>query len=223
MTANATPPDLVIFDCDGVLVDSEPIAIRVTAAAITRLGYPISTRELRAATLGVTVADEMAMIEKWIGGPLPADWEGKVREEIHAAFRQSLQPVPGAQEVVALVQSRNISFCIASSGSLDKMELTLGLTGLRRYFGERIFSSSMVARGKPHPDLFLYAAAQMRIAPYRTVVIEDSVPGVIGARDAGMQVFAYAGDPDSNATGLAAQGGHLFHAMSDLPHLLGLD
>ncbi|MGK2871592.1 MAG: HAD-IA family hydrolase, partial [Alphaproteobacteria bacterium] len=96
-------------------------------------------------------------------------------------------------------------------------------TGLRRYFGDRLFSSTMVARGKPHPDLFLHAAAQMGVAPNRAVVIEDSVPGVAGARAAGMRVFAYAGDPESDAARLRAEGGQVFTAMADLPQLLGID
>lgn len=223
MMGTLIPPDLVIFDCDGVLVDSEPIANRVLADLINRLGHPISVAETRAAFLGLSVAQEMKSLSRKIGRALPDDWYETVHAETYVAFRQSLRAVPGVEEVVARVRASDIAFCIASSGALDKMELTLGLTGLRHYFGDRIFSSSMVARGKPHPDLFLHAAAQMGIAPNRAVVIEDSVPGVMGAKAAGMHVFAYTGDPESDLSGLVAAGGHIFTDMADLLGLLGLE
>ncbi len=222
MTGARTPPELVIFDCDGVLVDSEPIANRVLAAAITLLGHPISVAETRAAFVGLSMARILQNLTQLTRRPLPDDWREQVQAETYAAFRQSLRPVPGALEAVARIQAANIPFCVASSGSLDKMELTLGLTGLRSYFGDRLFSSTMVARGKPHPDLFLYAAAQMGVGSDRAIVIEDSVPGVTGARAAGMGVFAYAGDPESDVAKLRAEGGEIFTAMADLPSLLGL-
>ncbi len=217
------PPGLVIFDCDGVLVDSEPAANQIMAAAITKLGYPISVEETRAALVGHSMAQVLLKVEQWTGRPPPGDWREKLQAETYAAFRQSLRPVPGAQEAVSRIQAAHIPICVASSGSPDKMELTLSLTGLRRYFGGRLYSSAMVARGKPHPDLFLYAASQMGVAPDRAVVIEDSVPGVTGAVAAGMKALAYTGDPESNAGALAAAGGRLFSAMADLPGLLGLN
>lgn len=216
-------PELVIFDCDGVLVDSEPVANSILAGAITRLGFPMSVADTRAAFVGLSMGQILVNIPELTGRPVPEDWRENVQAETYAAFRESLRAVPGAGEVVARIQAAKIPLCVASSGSLDKMELTLGLTGLRRYFGDRLFSSTMVARGKPHPDLFLHAAAQMGVAPNRAVVIEDSVPGVAGARAAGMRVFAYAGDPESDAARLRAEGGQVFTAMADLPQLLGID
>lgn len=216
-------PELVIFDCDGVLVDSEPVANSILAGAITRLGFPMSVADTRAAFVGLSMGQILANIPELTGRPVPEDWRAEVQAETYAAFRESLRAVPGAGEVVARIQAAKIPLCVASSGSLDKMQLTLGLTGLRRYFGDRLFSSTMVARGKPHPDLFLHAAAQMGVAPNRAVVIEDSVPGVAGARAAGMRVFAYAGDPESDAARLRAEGGQVFTAMADLPQLLGID
>ncbi|MDO9459440.1 MAG: HAD family hydrolase [Alphaproteobacteria bacterium] len=216
-------PELVIFDCDGVLVDSEPVANSILAGAITRLGFPMSVADTRAAFVGLSMGQILVNIPELTGRPVPEDWRENVQAETYAAFRQSLRAVPGAGEVVARIQAAKIPLCVASSGSLDKMQLTLGLTGLRRYFGDRLFSSTMVARGKPHPDLFLHAAAQMGVAPNRAVVIEDSVPGVAGARAAGMRVFAYAGDPESDAARLRAEGGQVFTAMADLPQLLGID
>ncbi len=216
-------PELVIFDCDGVLVDSEPVANSILAGAITRLGFPMSVADTRAAFVGLSMGQILVNIPELTGRPVPEDWRENVQAETYAAFRESLRAVPGAGDVVARIQAAKIPLCVASSGSLDKMELTLGLTGLRRYFGDRLFSSTMVARGKPHPDLFLHAAAQMGVAPNRAVVIEDSVPGVAGARAAGMRVFAYAGDPESDAARLRAEGGQVFTAMADLPQLLGID
>ncbi|MGK2870682.1 MAG: HAD family hydrolase, partial [Alphaproteobacteria bacterium] len=163
-------PELVIFDCDGVLVDSEPVANSILAGAITRLGFPMSVADTRAAFVGLSMGQILVNIPELTGRPVPEDWRENVQAETYAAFRESLRAVPGAGEVVARIQAAKIPLCVASSGSLDKMELTLGLTGLRRYFGDRLFSSTMVARGKPHPDLFLHAAAQMGVAPNRAVV-----------------------------------------------------
>ncbi len=216
------PPGLVIFDCDGVLVDSEPIANHALAAAVTRLGLPMNVTDTRAAFVGLSMRQIMKNISGLTGQPVPDTWRQTLQDETYAAFRRSLRAVPGVQEVLAHIQAANIALCVASSGSLDKMELTLGLTGLRAYFGDNLFSSTMVARGKPHPDLFLHAAAQMGVSVDRAVVIEDSVPGVMGARAAGMQVFAYAGDPESNAIKLRAEGGEIFTDMADLPRLLAL-
>lgn len=216
------PPGLVIFDCDGVLVDSEPIANKIMAAAVTRLGLPMNVTDTRAAFVGLSMRQIMKNISGLTGQPVPDTWRQTLQDETYAAFRRSLRAVPGVQEVLAHIQAANIALCVASSGSPDKMELTLGLTGLRAYFGDNLFSSTMVARGKPHPDLFLYAAERMGVSANRAVVIEDSAPGVMGARAAGMQVFAYAGDPESNATKLRAEGAEIFTGMADLPRLLAL-
>ncbi len=222
MIRTRTIPGLVIFDCDGVLVDSEPIANLAMAAAITRLGLPMNVTDARAAFVGLSMRQIMENISDLTGQPVTDEWRQTLQDETYSAFRQSLQAVPGVREVLMHIQAAKIDICVASSGSLDKMELTLGLTGLRSVFGDRLFSSTMVARGKPHPDLFLHAAAQTGVSPDHAVVIEDSVPGVIGARTAGMRVFAYAGDPESDAEKLRQEGGHLFTDMADLPGLLGL-
>lgn len=213
---------VVIFDCDGVLVDSEPVANRILASAISDLGYPISVSETRKAFVGTSMSYVMQTVEDWIGRPLPGDWLEQLRDDTFAAFRESLGPVPGVREIVTRLDTQGTPICVASSGPLEKIELTLGLTGLRPFFGQNIFSSSMVARGKPHPDIFLHAARQMDAAAIECTVIEDSVPGVMGARAADMQVFAYAGDPASDAQALAAAGGIVFQSMKDLEALLGL-
>ncbi|MEQ1889890.1 MAG: HAD family hydrolase [Alphaproteobacteria bacterium] len=218
-----TLPRLVIFDCDGVLVDSEPVANHILAAAITRLGHPMSVTQTRSAFVGLSMSQIMKDISVLTGQALLDDWRQQLQEETYAAFRQCLHAIPGVDQAVARIKAEKIALCVASSGSCDKMELTLGLTGLRSYFGENLFSSTMVARGKPHPDLFLYAAAQMGVLPSQSVVIEDSAPGVAGARAAGMRVFAYTGDPESNAAELTAKGGEIFTDMARLPGLLGLE
>ena len=215
-------PGVVIFDCDGVLVDSEPIANRILASAISGLGHPISVGETRKAFVGTSMSHVMQTVEAWTGQPLPGDWLERLQNDTFTAFRESLRPVPGVDQIVMQLDALGTPICVASSGTLEKIELTLGLTGLRHYFGESVFSSSMVAKGKPHPDLFLHAAEQMSAEPDECTVIEDSLPGVIGARAAGMQVFAYAGDPETDAQGLAAAGGTVFQSMKELAALLGL-
>ena len=222
MRASAALPELVIFDCDGVLVDSEPIANRLLADAITRLGYAISVAETRSSMVGLSMPRIIEMITKLTGRPVPVDWRENLQAETYAAFRQSLCAVPGVEAAIIRIRAAGVKLCVASSGSPDKMQLTLGLTGLRPYFGDDLFSSTMVARGKPHPDLFLHAAAGMGVSPDRAVVIEDSVPGVIGARAAGMRVLAYARDPESDVARLRNEGGELFTGMASLPLLLGI-
>lgn len=222
MAALPQRPGLVIFDCDGVLVDSEPVANRILAAAINRLGYAISLAETRAAFVGHSMAQVMQKIEHMTGSALPEDWRENLQHETYAAFRHSLRAVPGVEAALIGIRDAGIKLCVASSGSPDKMELTLGLTGLRSYFGDHLYSSTMVARGKPHPDLFLHAAAQVGILPSHAIVIEDSVPGVLGAVAAGMRVLAFAGDPESDAARLKAAGAEIFRDMGQLPGLAGI-
>lgn len=215
-------PELAIFDCDGVLVDSEPVANRILAAAINRLGYPISVAETRASMMGHSMAQIMVKIPQLTGRPLPEGWRENLQQETYAAFRESLCAVPGVEAAILSIRDAGIKICVASSGSPDKMELTLGLTGLRSYFGDHVFSSTMVTRGKPHPDLFLHAAVEMGVLPARAVVIEDSAPGVAGARAAGMRALAYAADPEYDVARLQAEGAEIFRDMAALPGLLGL-
>ncbi|MSP42287.1 MAG: HAD family hydrolase [Alphaproteobacteria bacterium] len=216
------PPQLVIFDCDGVLVDSEPIANRILAAAINRLGYSISVAQTRTAMVGHSMVQVMEKISQMTGKPLQDDWRVDLQRETYAAFRRSLRAVPGVEQAITRIRDAGIKICVASSGSPGKMELTLGLTGLRSYFGGSLYSSTMVARGKPHPDLFLLAASRMGVLPGRAVVIEDSAPGAAGACAAGMRVLAYAGDEESETDRLRAEGAEIFADMAQLPGLLGI-
>lgn len=213
-------PSLVIFDCDGVLVDSEGPANCCLAAAVTALGLPMDEAGSRAEFVGLSMKSVMARIEVLTGRPLPSDWLDGVQAETYARFRAELTAVPGVRQAVEAIQAAGIATCVASSGTPDKMDLTLGLTGLRPLFGPHIFSATQVERGKPAPDLFLHAARQMGVAPSQAVVIEDSVPGVTGAVAAGMRALGYAAD--TTPALLAAAGAEIFSDMAALPGLLDL-
>ncbi len=213
-------PALVIFDCDGVLVDSEAIANRIMAETITATGIPITYEECRARFVGGTLQRVMDTVEEWLGRPLPAGWKEDFEARRNAAFREELQPVPGVAAAVEALRAAGIPICVASSGTFEKMNLTLGLTGLKDYFDGNIFSAASVTRGKPAPDLFLYAAERMGQLPETCTVVEDSLLGVTAGVAAGMRVLAYAADGDADA--LKAAGGQPFADMAELPGLLGL-
>ena len=214
-------PALVIFDCDGVLVDSETIANRIMAEAITATGIPMTYEECRARFVGGTLQRVIDTLEEWLGKPLPAGWKEAFEARRNAAFREELKPVPGIAAALEAIRASGTPICVASSGSLEKMNLTLGLTGLKAPFGGKLFSATMVSHGKPEPDLFLYAAEQMGQAPENCVVVEDSLLGVTAAMAAGMRVLAYAAEGDADA--LTAAGGLPFTDMAELPGLLGIE
>lgn len=217
-----TPPALVIFDCDGVLVDSEAIANDTLAEALTALGLPMSGAEARRRFVGLSFVSVCRKLTDEFGLRLPPQWADEVEARDFAAFRARLEPVSGVRELIAAVDAAGIKKCIASSGSFAKMDVTLGVTGLKSHFGGAIFNASQVARGKPAPDLFLHAARMMDVAPATAIVIEDSVYGVIGARAAGMRVIGYCGDPLTDQSALAAAGADIVTAMREVPGLLGI-
>ncbi|MEA2354563.1 MAG: hypothetical protein QOD61_692 [Solirubrobacteraceae bacterium] len=217
------PVDLVIFDCDGVLVDSEPISGRVLAAALTAAGLPTTPAAARRQYQGLELADVVARVEARLAGSggLPDGWLAGFVEDRAAVFRSELRPVAGVAAAVARVKAAGIRVCVASQAGPEKMRLTLGLTGLDRLFpAGSIFSATAVARGKPFPDLFLHAAATMGVDPGRCVVVEDSPSGVAAALAAGMRALVYTADPpgpeppDPAARPLAS--------LSELPALLGI-
>jgi len=177
---------LVIFDCDGVLVDGEGLAVAIDVKAIGALGWPITGAE-------VSTADVLADIEAHLGRPVPAGWEEAWDAEYRRVFDEQLEAVPGIAEAIKIIAAEGFQTCVASSGSHAKMRRTLGKTGLWDFFDGRIFSASEVERGKPEPDLFLYAAAQVGRIPARCVVVEDSRYGVAGAKAAGMKAIGFAG------------------------------
>jgi HAD superfamily hydrolase (TIGR01509 family) len=220
------PPGLVIFDCDGVLVDTEGPSNHILTMILQDLGLEVDEPTVASVTTGLT----MTAIRDWaadlLGRPLPADFIDTVYAQTYETFRAGVEAVPGVMAAVDAVQATGTPTCVASSGALEKMAITLGGTGLLPRFEGRLFSARQVARGKPHPDVFLFAADQMGFAPADAVVIEDSVPGVNGAIAAGMKVFAYAA-PGCENTGhgpgaLADAGGVVFQDMALLPELLAL-
>lgn len=213
---------LVIFDCDGVLVDTEKLSNTLLAGALEPLGLRLSVAETRRAFVGLSWPDVLLHIESMTGRPLPEGWLADLAAREREAYARELRPVPGVRGLLERLSRAGRPCCVASSGSVEKMRLTLGATGLLPLVADVLFSAQMVARGKPFPDLFLHAAARMGHAPEQCTVIEDSVPGVTGAVAAGMRVLAYAGDPETDARALGAAGGELFTSMADVPTLLGL-
>lgn len=209
---------LIIFDCDGVLVDSEGIANRLLSEYLGRLGLDYSLEKTIQTFMGRSMAACLADIEAELGRKVPASFVAELQAETFKAFERELKPVAGVIEVLDELERQGIKTCVASSGSHQKLRLTLGLTGLLTRFAGRIFSATEVKRGKPQPDLFLYAASQMGVAPETCVVIEDSLPGVTGAVAAGMTVFGYAARSDKGQ--LAAAGARIFDDMRKLPDLL---
>ena len=209
--------DLVIFDCDGVLVDSERLSIRIDADYLARLGWPMSEEEVVERWVGRSEADMRAEIEEHIGHPIPAEVDEEFGRIYLETFEAELAPVDGIREALDRIP---LPRCVASSGEPEKIRRNLALTGLAGYFGERTFSARDVAHGKPAPDLFLHAAAQLGADPSRCAVIEDSVHGVEAALAAGMSTFAYAGGV-TPAERLARPGVVVFSDMRQLPELLG--
>lgn len=209
------PWELVIFDCDGVLVDSEPISNGVLSNMLTEIDLPMSPQESIQLFQGRSMASVFEMIESRFGKPVPDGFLEEYYLRMDAEFRESLNPTPGIFEALDGI---SIPTCVASSGPHRKMRTTLGVTGLFSRFEGRIFSATEVARGKPHPDLFLHAAKSMGASPKWCVVVEDAVPGVMAAIAAGMAVFGYARTSPSGP--LAEAGAQVFDNMADLPGLI---
>lgn len=219
MTDSADRPELVVFDCDGVLVDSERLTVGVEARVLTELGWAMEADEVVARWMGGTSAAQLADIANRLGPEAAARFDDLTTGEVHAAFETDLVAVPGVAELVDHLHGAGVATCVASSGSHERMAVTLGLTGLRARFDGRIFSATEVAHGKPAPDLFLHAAGRMGVDPSRCVVIEDSVHGVRAAVVAGMRVYGFGGGLASPEL-LADAGAVVFDQMSDLVPLL---
>jgi HAD superfamily hydrolase (TIGR01509 family) len=214
---------LVIFDCDGVLVDSEVISNGVLAQMLSAEGLPTTLSEARRDCQGLLLSEVLANAEAKLGRSLPTGWLADYERERAEVFRRELEPVPGASEAVQRVSAAGISVCVASQGKLEKTRLSLGLTGLIDLFPDgALFSAYSVARGKPYPDLFLHAAGVMGAEPSRCVVVEDTPIGVTAAVSAGMRALGYAADADE-AELRRAGAEALFSSLTELPALLGLD
>jgi len=211
--------ELVIFDCDGVLVDSERLTVEVEARMLTEMGWPITVEEIVQRFVGGSSDHMLAEVEKNLGRERTLEFDRVSSDEIATAFRDRLQPIDGVRNLVESLHARGLPTCVASSGSHRKMQLTLGVAGLMPLFEGRIYSSSEVSRGKPWPDLFLHAANEMGADPSRCAVIEDSINGTCAAVAAGMTCFGYGGGLTAPADLLAA-GAVLFASMNDLEALL---
>ncbi|MCM2425323.1 HAD family hydrolase [Streptomyces sp. RKAG337] len=208
--------DLVIFDCDGVLVDSERLAVRVDALMLAELGWPLTEAEIVERFVGRSHRDLTASIEQQLGRPLPEGWYDRYRPWYRSVFEAELTAVDGITEALGLI---TLPTCVASSNTHPGLRHSLGLTGLHSRFEGRIFSASEVEHGKPAPDLFLHAARAMGADPAHCVVVEDSRFGVEAARAAGMRAFGYYGGLTPRAW-LEGPGTVVFDEMRDLPELL---
>jgi len=207
---------LVIFDCDGVLVDSELITNRVFTKMLNELGVAVSKEEAFERFVGRSLAQCLEMIASLLGREVPADFVRQYHQRSEAALKSELKAVPGVETALEAIQ---VPYCVASNGSHEKMQTTLGITGLLPKFKDKLFSVSEVARGKPFPDVFLHAAAKSAVAPADCVVIEDTSTGVSAGVAAGMTVYGYCAHTPAHR--LIAAGAHgTFERMSDLPELL---
>jgi HAD superfamily hydrolase (TIGR01509 family) len=214
-------PDLVIFDCDGVLVDSELIAVGQTRDALDKAGLRLTHAEAIERLLGFNLDSIMQTAEAALSRALPAAFRADLSRAILARFAVELKGIAGVRQAVTALTCK---VCVASSSPAERVRLALSVAGYEELFGPNVFSGDMAARGKPHPDLFLHAAAQMGVSPDRCLVIEDSAPGVTAAVRAGMEAFGFVGG--SHFSGLA-QGERLREAgavvvFDDMGQLSGL-
>jgi HAD superfamily hydrolase (TIGR01509 family) len=213
--------ELVIFDCDGVLVDSEVISNEVLARMLTHQGLPTTLYEARRDYQGLLLADVRGRAEKKLGRSLPSGWLAEYEAERAEAFRHGLEPVAGAAEAVRRIKAAGLKVCVASQGGLEKTRLSLALTGLDHLFPDHVrFSAYSVANGKPAPDLFLRAAATIGVEPAACAVVEDTPSGVQAAVAAGMRAIGYTADSDERA--LREAGAEPLGSLDGLPPLLGL-
>ncbi len=215
------PTDLIIFDCDGVLVDSEVISCRAHADVLSRHGYPITSDEVFERFLGRSTRQANLEIEAELGRKLPDGYHADLQDELFGNFERDLEAIRGIHDALDRITQR---VCVASSGSHQRMRVSLGSTSLYERLAPNIFSASQVKNGKPAPDLFLFAAGEMKVPPERCVVIEDSVAGITGARAAGMTVLGFCGGSHCRpgyAEVLRQAGADLiFDDMRQLPELV---
>ncbi|WP_405924433.1 HAD family hydrolase [Streptomyces sp. NBC_00035] len=210
--------ELIIFDNDGVLVDSEPISNALLAAYLTELGHPTSYEESLRDYMGAAMHRVHDLVEERTGQRLPADFDEVFHARVFAAFERELEPVPGAVQVLEKLSADGVPYCVASSGSHERIRVGHRKTGLDRWFDEgSVFSSQDVGRGKPAPDLFLYAAERMGVAPEKCVVVEDSPLGVQAAVAAGIDVYGFTAMTPADRLAGATR---LFSDMGQLADLL---
>lgn len=216
-------PCFVIFDCDGVLVDSEVLSAEVEAEELIRLGVAIDAQQARQWFLGLTREDIERKILRELGLILPADYEQTLMRSLMTAYKSRLQPMKG---VHALIDRLKVPFCVASNSLPGKLGLALSLTGLFERLYPNVFCSKLVARGKPAPDLFLYSMKKLGGTPEQTVVVEDSIAGVTAAKCAGMTAIGFVGglhhDPASADALRAAGADHIARSMEEVGRITGL-
>ena len=213
--------DLVIFDCDGVLVDTETINNEVISQLLNEAGLEMSPEEVARRTTGLAYSEMWEMFEDEVPGSLPVDIEEQQLTLESERFRKELLPIPGVVETVRCLGAAGIPMCVASNGTREKMVVTLEVTGLAGYFGDKFYGVNQVVHGKPAPDIYLLAAQKMGVPPSRCVVIEDSYPGAQAGLAAGMTVLGYC--PDKDIWGLEGLGIQTFSDMNVLPELLGVN
>jgi HAD superfamily hydrolase (TIGR01509 family) len=216
-----TDYDGVIFDCDGVLVDSERIANGVWARLLTQIGVPMTTDESMALFMGNSMARCVEIVTAMRGAAPPDDLLERYEREVTDAFERDIVAIDGIANVLDALDAARVPYCVASNGEHARMHTTLGKTGLLARFEGHRFSSADVARPKPAPDLFLFAARAMHFAPARTIVVEDSALGVTGAAAAGMHVIGFAATNHAQRL-LDAGAIHVIDRLSTLTALLGL-
>jgi HAD superfamily hydrolase (TIGR01509 family) len=216
-------PELVIFDCDGILVDTETIANEVLSDFMKKIGLDFSPLECHHRFTGTAMDTIKEEAERLSGEKLPDDWAAQVRQADLVAFEAGIEPIPGILDVVAHLKAEGIPFCVGSSGRYEKMQMTLGSSGLWETFKDVLYSAQDCKMGKPAPDIFLYAAKGMGFKPEQCVVIEDSIAGIKAAKAAGMRVFNYTGDVNADIEQAKSLGATTFGRMSELPALLGLE
>lgn len=213
--------DLVIFDCDGVLVDSERLIVEVEAQICQERGWDLTEEDVIREFVGLSDAAMRARLSELVGEELPADWDAEYTERYREALARDLRAVDGVAEAVDAIEKAGLATCVASSGSHEKMALTLGKTGLLDRFAGRIYSATdpEVTAGKPAPDLFLHAAERMGVAPERCAVVEDSPYGLTAALAANMVPFGFSGSVIP-AERLAMDGVTVIDSMADLASLV---
>jgi HAD superfamily hydrolase (TIGR01509 family) len=209
-------PDLIIFDCDGVLVDSEVLSCRCLSGVLAGYGIDLGLDQALDLFLGRSMTAAVEHYEA-LGRSIPEQFSTELTAGVRAAFTSALCPIEGVSSVL---ESLRIPYCVASSSDVDRVSLSLSLTGLAPHFDNRVYTSQMVERGKPAPDLFLYAADRMQADPRRTLVIEDSISGVEAAKAAGMTVWGFVGGShyqsrDGKAILRAAGADRVFGRMAD--------
>ena len=210
---------LVIFDCDGVLVDSEPVANRTLGNMLLELGLDLTQQQIFEHFVGYSLPHCLRVIEGMLGHAAPENFLRDLQARTFAAFKTELRATPGIEQTLDALDAVGLPYCVASSGDHEKMNTTLGITGLLPRFAGRIFSVTQVAHGKPAPDIYLFAAAQMNAVPSSCAVVEDTPPGVRAGVAAGMTVFGFCAFPPAEKL-RAAGAQQTFDDMQRLPQLL---